>query len=244
MKNLMKKLLLLLLFLAYSTIPAFSLRPLNAGYELVLNVAAKKLTVYSNGAPVKEYPVGVGTATTPTPLGEFKVVRRIYNPAWVNPYHQSKVTSPGDHNPIGQYWIGFALNKKNQEFGIHSTRDLNSIGKASTHGCVRMYSENMKELFNLVNIHTPIHVIYNPVEVKEFQNRLFIKVHPDIYSYMSNDEYIKFAKNQLSGANLVKEENLYTAISNRDEKDYFIGWTGAEKLNDQEAGPVDKGKLN
>ena len=136
------------------------------------------------------------------------------------------------------------MNKKNQEYGFHATTDLNSIGKASTHGCVRLYPEDIKELFSLVKVGTPVQVIYNPVEVKEFENRLFVRAYPDIYNYMTDEEYLKFAKNQLSGANLVKEENLYKALQTRDAKDYFIGWTGADRLNEQELGPVEKGTLN
>lgn len=239
----MKKFFLLIL-LCINLLPAIALRGLNESYELVLNVAAKNITLYSHGKAQKEYPVGVGTALTPTPLGEFKIVRRIYNPAWVNPYRQSKVVPAGETNPIGQYWLGFAMNKKNQEFGIHATTDLSSVGQASTHGCIRMYRDDIKELFSLVSIGTPIHVIYNPVEVKEFENKLFVRVHPDVYNYMQDDEYLKFAKSQLSGANLVKEQNLYKAIASKDGKDYFIGWTGAERLNEQEQGPVEKGRLN
>ena len=241
----MKRLTLLLsAFCVFGFLPVSALRPLNQGYELVLNIAAKKLVLYSNGMPQKEYQVGVGKALTPTPLGSFKIVRRINNPAWVNPYRQSKVIAPGEKNPIGQYWLGFAMNNKNQEYGIHATNDLSSVGQASTHGCIRMYPEEIKELFNIVNVGTPIYVIYNPVEVKEYENKLFVRAHPDIYNYMTDDEYIKFAKNQLSGANLVKEQNLYKAIANKDAKDYFIGWTGTEKLNEQDSGPVEKGRLN
>lgn len=240
----MKKAILLLVLGLFTFLPTFALRNLNERYEIVLNVAAKKVVLYSNGVGVKEYPVGVGKALTPTPLGDFKVVRRIYNPAWVNPYRQSKVIAPGEANPIGQYWLGFALNNRSQEYGFHGTTDLSSVGKASTHGCIRMYPDDIKELFNLVNVGTPVHVIYNPIEVKEYQNKLFVRAHPDIYNYMTDEEYIKFAKNQLSGANLVREQNLYKAIANKDAKDYFIGWTGAEQLNEQDQGPVEKGKLN
>ncbi|MBI3590993.1 MAG: L,D-transpeptidase [Candidatus Melainabacteria bacterium] len=235
---------LLVIFSLFSFLPAFSLRTLSENYEMVLNIPAKKVIIYSRNQAVKEYPVGVGKSLTPTPLGKFKIVRRIYNPAWVNPYRQSKVIAPGETNPIGQYWLGFAMNKKSQEYGFHATADLNSVGQASTHGCIRMNPSDMKELFNLVKIGTIVHVIYNPVEVKEFENRLFIRAYPDIYNYMSEEEYLQFAKNQLSGANLVQEQNLYKAIANKDGKDYFIGWTGAEKLNEQEQGPVEKGKLN
>lgn len=241
----MKKLLIALIVIGFScSLPALSLRGLNEHYELVLNVPAKKLVLYTNGQGVKEYEVGVGKSLTPTPLGDFKIVRRIYNPAWVNPYRQSKVIAPGETNPIGQYWLGFALNTKSQEYGFHATSDLNSIGKASTHGCIRLNPNDMKELFNIVKVGTFVHVIYNPVEVKEFQNKLFVKAYPDIYNYMTEDEYLDFAKNQLSGANLVQEQNLYKAIANKDGLDYFIGWTGAEQLNQQEQGPVEKGKLN
>ena len=242
----MKKKLISLLAIVFLIVqmPAFALRTLNENFELVLNVAAKKVVLYTNGEATKEYPVGVGTSLTPTPLGSFKVVRRIYNPAWVNPYRQSKVIAPGEKNPIGQYWLGFAMNKKTQEYGFHATSDLSSIGRASTHGCIRLHPDDMKELFNLVMIGTTVHVVYNPIAVKEFQNKLFVRAYPDIYNYMTDEEYLKFARNQLSGANLVKEENLYKAIASKDAKDYFIGWTGAQQLNEQEAGPTEKGKLN
>ncbi len=239
----MRRILIALVLLTVIQIPALALRNLNENYELVLNVAAKKLVLYTNGEATKEYPVGVGASLTPTPLGVFKVVRRIYNPAWVNPYRQSKVIAPGEKNPIGQHWLGFAMNKKTQEYGFHATSDLSSIGRASTHGCIRLHPDDMKELFNLVMVGTTVHVIYNPIEVKEFQNKLFVRAYPDIYGYMTEEEYLKFAKNQLSGANLVKEENLYKAIASKDAKDYFIGWTGADVLNEQETGPTEKGKL-
>ena len=240
----MKKILILILALVIIQPAALALRNLNNNYELILNVATKKVILYTNGEATKEYPVGVGTSLTPTPLGDFKIVRRIFNPAWVNPYRQSKVVAPGERNPIGQYWLGFAMNKKIQEYGFHGTSDLSSIGKASTHGCIRMHPDDIKELFNLVMVGTMVHVIYNPIEVKEFQSKLFVRAYPDIYGYMNDEEYIKFARSQLSGANLVKEENLYKAIASKDSKDYFIGWTGTEKLNEQENGPTEKGKLN
>ncbi len=241
----MKKALVSLLVVSlFSFLPAFSLRTLNESYELVLNIPAKKLLLFNKGLVIKEYTVGVGSSLAPTPLGDFTIVRRIQNPAWVNPYRQSKIIAPGETNPIGRYWLGFAMNKRNQEYGFHATADLSSVGKASTHGCIRLYPEDMKELFNLVSVSTPVHVIYNPVEVQEFQNKLFVRVYPDIYNYMEEQEFLRFAKNQLSGANLVQEQNLYKAIANKDGKDYFIGWTGAEQLNDQESGPLEKGKLN
>ncbi len=242
----MKKIVLsLFIFSLITVLPGFSLRALNEKYEMVLNVPAKKLVLYNNQAQaVKEYPVGVGKSLTPTPLGEFKIVRRIHKPSWVNPYRQSKVIPAGEMNPIGKYWLGFAMNRKNQEYGFHATNDLNSVGQASTHGCIRMYPEDMKELFSLVTVGTPVHVIYNPVEVKEFENRLFLRAYPDIYGYMTDEEYLKFAKNQLSGANLITEPILDKVIASKDGKDYFVGWTGAERLNEQETGPVEKGKLN
>lgn len=241
----MRKIILLLLAIILSGImPAGALRDLKQKYEVVLNIASRKVILYDNNEAVKEYPVGVGTSINPTPLGKFKIVRRIYNPAWVNPYRQSKVIAPGEKNPIGQYWLGFAMNKKSQEFGFHATNELSSVGKASTHGCIRLYPADMKELFSLIKIGTPVQVIYNPIEVKEYENKLFVRAYPDVYNYMTDGEYIKFAKSQLSGANLVKEQNLYKAIASKDGKDYFIGWTGAEKLNEQEAGPVEKGRLN
>lgn len=240
----MKRIILFFIVSIVCVLPAYALRNLNEQYELVLNIPAKKVILYGNGQAIKEYPVGVGKNLTPTPLGDFKIVRRIFKPAWVNPYRQSKVVPPGGTNPIGEYWLGFAMNKQNQEFGFHATTELSSVGKASTHGCIRLFPNDMKELFNIVKVGTPVHVIYNPVEVKEYENKLFVRAYPDIYNYLTDNDYLKFAKNQLSGANLVKENNLHIAIANKDEKDYFVGWTGADSLNEQEQGPVEKGRLN
>lgn len=241
----MRKVLPLLLIVSMlNFLPTLALRNLNGTYEIVLNIPAKKVVLYNDGLAVKEYPVGVGKSLTPTPLGRFKIVRKIHNPAWINPYRQSTVVPPGERNPIGKYWLGFAMNKKSQEYGFHATSDLSSVGQASTHGCIRMYPDDVKELFGLVKLGTLVHVIYNPVEVKEFQNKLFVRAYPDIYGYMTEEEYLQFARNQLSGANLVQEQNLYKAIASKDSRDYFIGWTGAERLNEQEQGPVEKGKIN
>ena len=93
MKKTLISLFVISLF-ALSFLPAFSLRALNESYELVLNIPANKLLLFNRGAVIKEYTVGVGSSLTPTPLGDFKVVRRIHNPAWVNPYKQSKIISP------------------------------------------------------------------------------------------------------------------------------------------------------
>src|SRR5262249_29217842 len=98
---------------------------------LVVSIPDRKLAVVENGAVKKIYPVAVGKNTTPSPTGTFTVMVRVANPTY---YHEGKVVEPGPSNPVGTRWIG--LSQKG--YGIHGTNAPGSIGKAASHGCIRM----------------------------------------------------------------------------------------------------------
>jgi len=89
--------------------------------------------------------VAVGKAATPTPQGEFRIINRIPNPTW---YWPGKIVGPGKDNPLGSRWMG--LNAPG--FGIHGTNAPQSIGKAASHGCIRMRKRDLEELFDLVTV--------------------------------------------------------------------------------------------
>jgi lipoprotein-anchoring transpeptidase ErfK/SrfK len=65
--------------------------------------------------------------------------------------------APGPDNPLGQRWIGF-WNDGKDEIGFHGTTNLSSIGKAASHGCVRMSNKNVKELYKIVKVGTVVQV--------------------------------------------------------------------------------------
>jgi lipoprotein-anchoring transpeptidase ErfK/SrfK len=111
--------------------------------EVIVSIPDRKLALIEDGQVVKIYPVAVGAAVSPSPTGEFKIVNRVTNPTY---YHKGEVIAPGSANPVGTRWIG--LSQKG--YGIHGTNAPRSIGKAASHGCIRMAKTNLEELFELV----------------------------------------------------------------------------------------------
>jgi len=108
---------------------------------LVISVADRKLAVVENGAVTKIYPIAVGKNSTPSPTGSFLIVDRITDPTY---YHANVVVPPGPHNPLGTRWMG--LSEKG--YGIHGTNAPKSIGKAVSHGCIRMARPDLEEVFS------------------------------------------------------------------------------------------------
>jgi lipoprotein-anchoring transpeptidase ErfK/SrfK len=111
----------------------------------VISIADRKLAAIENGAVKKIYPIAVGKYSTPTPAGSFLIVDRITDPTY---YHPNVVVPPGLHNPLGTRWMG--LSEKG--YGIHGTNAPKSIGKAASHGCIRMARPDLEELFSQTRV--------------------------------------------------------------------------------------------
>jgi lipoprotein-anchoring transpeptidase ErfK/SrfK len=107
---------------------------------IVVSLEDRRLALMEDGAVTKVYKVAVGRDTTPSPTGTFTIVQRVENPTW---YHEGQVVPPGPGNPVGTRWMG--LDKKG--YGIHGTNRPRSIGKAASHGCIRMRQADLEELF-------------------------------------------------------------------------------------------------
>ncbi len=128
-----------------------------SGRRIVVNIPDRRLMLIAGGVVVKTYTVAVGTPATPTPSGTFEVVTRVTNPAW---YRPGKVVPPGPNNPLGPRWIG--LSRKG--YGIHGTDSPRSIGRAKSHGCVRMRNADVEELFELVQVGDVVELQTGPIE--------------------------------------------------------------------------------
>ena len=113
--------------------------------KIVVSIPDRKLALIEDGEIIKIYPIAVGANESPTPEGEFKIVNRLTSPTY---YHPGKVIGPGADNPLGTRWMGLNL----KGFGIHGTNAPSSIGKAASHGCVRMAKRDLEELFELVQV--------------------------------------------------------------------------------------------
>lgn len=127
--------------------------------RLELKLSRRRVTLYRGATPVKSYPVAVGRSGWETPTGRFIVTNKIRNPAWAHPLKKNVVIPGGDpENPLGRHWIGFWTDGKNV-IGFHGTPTPKSVGRAASHGCVRMYNKDIAELFPQVTPGTPVIVV-------------------------------------------------------------------------------------
>lgn len=126
--------------------------------NLLLKVGERRVYVYRGKKLIKKYRVAVGKKGWETPTGDWKVRVMAKNPGWVS-FKTGESFPPGPDNPLGERWIGFWLDDKTQdEIGFHGTTNLASIGKAASHGCVRMSNEDVKVLYKLVQVGTLVRV--------------------------------------------------------------------------------------
>lgn len=107
--------------------------------EIIVNVSAKRLTVYRNGSIYREYIVATGKPETPTPIGVFEII--------------NKEIDPG--GPYGTRWLGLSA----RGYGIHGTNNPASIGTAASNGCIRMYNEDIEALFDMTVVGTPVRIL-------------------------------------------------------------------------------------
>jgi len=126
--------------------------------RLVISLNRREVGVYSGKKQLKAYPIAVGRDGWETPTGQFQVTQMLQNPTWINPM-TGKVVPTGDpNNPLGDYWIGFWTDGTNW-IGFHGTPDTKSVGKAASHGCIRMHARDVEDLYYQVSLGTPVTVV-------------------------------------------------------------------------------------
>lgn len=125
--------------------------------RLEISRSKRRVTLYEGDVAVKSYAIAVGKAGWETPLGTWRVQQKLRNPRWIHPFTGESIKGGDPENPLGRYWIGFWTNGKNW-IGFHGTPNPESVGKAASHGCVRMYDRDVEELFQKVSLGTPVKV--------------------------------------------------------------------------------------
>lgn len=125
-----------------------------ADRRLVLRLRERRVYLFAGDRLLVSYPVAIGRAGWETPTGSFTVRERIERPTWQHPFtHQ--LFPPGPNNPLGSRWIGFWTDGKNS-VGFHGTPNPESIGRAASHGCVRMHDRDVIDLFDRITVGTPV----------------------------------------------------------------------------------------
>ncbi|MGD9210574.1 MAG: L,D-transpeptidase family protein [Desulfobacteraceae bacterium] len=175
---------------------------------IVVNVAELRLYYFIHGRLAKTYPVGIGDMDWVTPTGTYNIGLKQINPVWHVPSSLREkygvTTMPaGPENPLGAYWMGLG----DSHYGIHGTPMPWSIGRPATHGCIRLYDEDIKSLYRTVPSGTGVKIIYEPVKFGMLNGKLYTEIHPDIYNRIDNFE--AFGWKQLEENGLKGKVNLF-----------------------------------
>jgi len=112
---------------------------------VLVSIPDRKLAVMEGERVIAKFPVAVGAAASPTPTGKFEIVSRVSNPTY---YHPGTVIPTGKDNPVGTRWVGISR----KGYGIHGTNAPKSVGKAASHGCIRLRNRDMERLFALLRV--------------------------------------------------------------------------------------------
>jgi lipoprotein-anchoring transpeptidase ErfK/SrfK len=128
--------------------------PLEVSLRLVLRLSERRVYLYQNQQIIISYPVAVGRSGWETPTGEYQVLQKISDPVWQHPF-TGEIVPPGPENPLGSHWIGFWTDGTNY-IGFHGTPNEETVGQAISHGCVRMFNQDVLALFEKVKVGTPV----------------------------------------------------------------------------------------
>ena len=178
------------------TLPRKYILPDGPREGIVINLAEYRL-YYFTVSGVQVYPVGVGTEDNPSPLTNARVTMALESPAWYPPesiraeYEASgdylpRMIPPGPDNPLGN----FALMLSAEGYLIHGTNKQFGVGMQVSHGCFRMYNEDIGWLAYEVSKGTPVRIVREPVKVGMRGNEVWLEVHrpEEIYSAGDRDE--------------------------------------------------------
>src|SRR4030043_13131 len=174
---------------------------------IVLNLATMRLFQFkgdSKSLAVSTYPVGVGTIERPSPMGQMYVARKVTRPIWYVPAsiaedHRKKgdplpsKVLPGPQNPLGEY----ALYLSKSTYLIHGTNKPASIGLRATNGCLRLYPEDVKKLFENTPAKTPVCIVNQPYLLGQCNGVVYMEVHapPEDLDAVEFDKIYKKLRN-------------------------------------------------
>jgi murein L,D-transpeptidase YcbB/YkuD len=127
----------------------------SSALQLVVNVPAARLDVWQSGVWIRSYSVAVGSPQFPTPIGEFELSEITWNPWWLPPPSEwaraEKAKPPGERNPMGRVKLNVG-----DYYYLHGTSDVGSIGRAASHGCIRLRNSDALELARTVWAHADL----------------------------------------------------------------------------------------
>ncbi len=164
-------------------LPTGHLLPEGARAGILINLGDHRLYYFQGeGKEVLSYPIGVGREGWGTPLGRTTIVRKQKNPTWFPPPAVQaeqpdlpKAVPPGPDNPLG----GHALYLGFQSYLLHGTNRPWGVGRRVSHGCIRLYPEDIADLFERIAIGTPVAIVDQRIKLAWINGTLFLEAHPE-----------------------------------------------------------------
>ena len=158
---------------------------------IVVNLGDLRLYYFENGVPVRAYPIGIAKDGYATPVGVTTVKAKREKPAWIpgasarrdDPSLPARV-KPGPDNPLGTHALYLAW----PTYLIHGTNEPRGVGRHSSRGCIRLYPDDMAELYARVQPGTAVRVVNQPVKLGWIGGELYLEVNPDSAQSLQLDE--------------------------------------------------------
>ncbi|MEN6414559.1 MAG: L,D-transpeptidase family protein [Veillonellales bacterium] len=198
-----------------------------ASPAIVINLPSRTLAYYDNDELIKEYPVAIGSVSTPTPLGTFRILEKETNPVWYPPGKDCFVPS-GPANPLGYRWLGFL-----PTYGIHGTNMPWSIGSVSSNGCIRMLEADVEELFTMADCQTPVQITYDRIKIRiDKSGNASLGIYPDVYGYQPislTDIHNRLTACGLDG--LAEESLVAKLLREQPDEQFFFAQVYRLKVN-------------
>jgi len=175
-------------------LPGQRILPAGPRDGIVVNLPEHRLYYYPKPKKgeqpvVYTYPVSIGKMDWKTPLGKTRITQKEKNPNWYPPASVRKehaergdplpaVVRPGPDNPLGAYKMRLAFG--NGSYLIHGTNNPAAVGMAITHGCIRMYPEDIEQLYSMVPVGTNVYLVNEPVKVAIVDGEVYMEAHPPV----------------------------------------------------------------
>ncbi|PPR09840.1 MAG: putative L,D-transpeptidase ErfK/SrfK [Alphaproteobacteria bacterium MarineAlpha11_Bin1] len=164
-------------------LPTAHLVPNGPREGILINLADQRMYLFSpDGRTIESAPLGIGNEGWDTPTGSTTVIRKKKNPTWYVPKsvldeqpELPGVIKPGPDNPLGAYavYLGWP------SYLFHGTNKPYGVGRRVSHGCVRLYPEDISRLFDSIKIGTRVTVIDQAMKIARIGNELWLEIHPN-----------------------------------------------------------------
>ncbi|MBA2653925.1 MAG: L,D-transpeptidase family protein [Gammaproteobacteria bacterium] len=206
---------------------------------LVINLVEMRLYFFpTNKREVHVFPVGIGREGWESPLGVWTIIERTPLPTWHAPesirearakegVFIPKEVPPGPENPLGDY----AMRLSNHTYLIHGTNDPSGVGRRSSAGCIRMYPEDIKKLFEMTHNGSPVRIINYPYKAGWKDSKLYLETHLPLNGVLA----------ALDPDHKDAEQVIKKAITRRGAA--YVNWSKAQAVaKEQQAIPQEVGR--